>query len=148
MAGVRTAEAAAELGVSPSTLQKWAQQGRVPCERTAGGHRRFDVAEGRRALDERAEPPTLHQLRRRRRLILRTAEAHGLTGVRVFGSVARDDAGPGSDVDLLVDAAAGVTVLDIMAAELDLERVIGAPVQIVTSGSTGAAALTEDARPL
>lgn len=148
MAGVRTAEAAAELGVSPSTLQEWAQQGRVPCERTAGGHRRFDVAEVRRALDERAEPPTLRQLRRRRRLILRTAEAHGLTGVRVFGSVTRDDARPGSDVDLLVDAAAGVTVLDIMAAELDLERVTGAPVQIVTSGSTGAAALTEDARPL
>lgn len=148
MAGVRTAEAAAAIGVSPSTLQKWAQQGRVPCERTAGGHRRFDVAAVRHAIDQRHVPPTLPQLRKRRRAIVRAAEGHGLTSLRVFGSVARGDAGAGSDVDLLVDAAPGVTLLDVMAAEIDLEQVIGVPVQIVTSGSVGATEVVTDAQPL
>ena len=35
--------------------------------------------------------------------ILRIAARHGAYNVRVFGSVARGDAGPTSDVDLLVD---------------------------------------------
>ena len=38
--------------------------------------------------------------------ILRIAARHGATNVRVFGSVARDTAGPESDLDLLVDAVA------------------------------------------
>ncbi len=42
-------------------------------------------------------------LRERRHEILRIARAHGASNVRVFGSVARGEALPGSDVDLLVD---------------------------------------------
>lgn len=40
-----TSEAAAMLGVSVPTIRLWADQGRVPCHRTAGGHRRFEVEE-------------------------------------------------------------------------------------------------------
>lgn len=40
-----TGEAAAMLGVSVPTIRMWADQGRVPCHRTAGGHRRFEVEE-------------------------------------------------------------------------------------------------------
>ena len=46
---------------------------------------------------------TLDELRRRRTEIQRIAESHGARNVRVFGSVARGDAVPGSDVDFLVD---------------------------------------------
>ena len=38
----------------------------------------------------------------KREQILRLARRHGVTAVRVFGSMARGDAGPTSDVDLLV----------------------------------------------
>ena len=38
---LRSAEVAAILQVSPKTVARWAQQGRLPCQRTLGGHRRY-----------------------------------------------------------------------------------------------------------
>ncbi len=44
-------EVAKVLGVSPKTVNRWANDGRIPCAVTLGGHRRFranvirDVAE-------------------------------------------------------------------------------------------------------
>jgi len=32
------------LGVSPNTVSRWAREGRLPCQMTLGGHRRFDGA--------------------------------------------------------------------------------------------------------
>lgn len=40
-----TSEAAALLGVSVPTIRLWADSGRVPCHKTPGGHRRFEVEE-------------------------------------------------------------------------------------------------------
>ncbi len=47
-----TAEAARLLGVSPPTVNRWANQGRIPYTVTLGGHRRFarSVVEQTRAL--------------------------------------------------------------------------------------------------
>ena len=42
-------------------------------------------------------------LKDKREEILRLAEKHGAFNVRVFGSVARGEAGPDSDIDLLVE---------------------------------------------
>lgn len=36
-----TGEASQLLGVSPSAIKRWANEGLLPCSRTAGGHRRF-----------------------------------------------------------------------------------------------------------
>ena len=36
------AQVAAMLGVSPNTVARWARNGRIPCQMTLGGHRRFD----------------------------------------------------------------------------------------------------------
>jgi hypothetical protein len=47
---VSLSAAAVALGVAPATLRRWADSGRVPCDRTAGGHRRFDVSKVRDAL--------------------------------------------------------------------------------------------------
>jgi excisionase family DNA binding protein len=35
-------EVARILGVSPNTVSRWAREGRLPCQLTLGGHRRFD----------------------------------------------------------------------------------------------------------
>lgn len=32
------------LGVSPNTITRWAREGKLPCQVTLGGHRRFDRA--------------------------------------------------------------------------------------------------------
>jgi excisionase family DNA binding protein len=41
-AWLHAAEVAARLQVSPKTVTRWARQGRLPCRRTLGGHRRYD----------------------------------------------------------------------------------------------------------
>jgi excisionase family DNA binding protein len=38
---IRLSEAARVLGVGDTTLKRWTEEGRIACERTAGGHRRF-----------------------------------------------------------------------------------------------------------
>ena len=38
---LRSAQFAAILQVSPKTVARWAQQGRLPYQRTLGGHRRY-----------------------------------------------------------------------------------------------------------
>jgi excisionase family DNA binding protein len=57
-------QAAQALGISTTTMRRWAGDGRVRTTRTPGGHRRFAVTEVRRLLAERgcpaiapAEPP-------------------------------------------------------------------------------------------
>jgi excisionase family DNA binding protein len=47
---VGLADAAAALGVSPNTVRRWADAGRIPCQRSRGGHRRFAVSEVRAAI--------------------------------------------------------------------------------------------------
>ncbi len=46
------AAAAEQLGVTPSTLKRWADEGRVACLKTGGGHRRFRRADVERLLEE------------------------------------------------------------------------------------------------
>jgi len=38
--------------VSPKTVTRWAQKGRIPCFKTLGGHRRYDGTQVRELLDE------------------------------------------------------------------------------------------------
>lgn len=46
------AEVAVLFGVNVKTVSRWNVEGRLPCIRTLGGHRRFRVAEIRVALAE------------------------------------------------------------------------------------------------
>jgi hypothetical protein len=68
----------------------------------------------------------------KRRQILQLAKHHGVTRVRVFGSVARGDAGPSSDVDLLVDVGGHPTPWFPGGLVADLEDLLGCRVQVVT----------------
>ena len=78
----------------------------------------------------------------KREEIKRIAEKHGATNVRVFGSVARGDAGPDSDVDLLVEAGPVTTSWFPGGLIVDLEDLLGRSVDVVTD-----AALREELRP-
>ena len=63
---------------------------------------------------------TLEALRERRDDILAIASRHGASNLRVFGSVARGEAGPESDVDF-VDFEPGVSLLDHAGLLVDLQ---------------------------
>ena len=64
--------------------------------------------------------------------ILRIAAQHGALNVRVFGSVARGEAGPDSDVDLLVDVGPAASSWFPAGLILDLEELLGRRVEVVT----------------
>lgn len=68
----------------------------------------------------------------KREEILRLAEKHGAHNVRVFGSALRGEAGPGSDIDLLIDLEAGRSFLEHAALLLELEDLLGRKVDVVT----------------
>jgi len=60
------------------------------------------------------------------------AGKHGAHSVRVFGSVARGDFGPESDVDLLVKMEEGRSLLDLSAMILDIKELLGVNVDVVS----------------
>lgn len=63
-------------------------------------------------------------LQSKRIQILQIAAHHGARRVRVFGSVARGDARPDSDIDFLVDMEEGRNLLDLIELGQDLPRPI------------------------
>jgi predicted nucleotidyltransferase len=73
-------------------------------------------------------------LKEKREAILHICAKHGARNVRVFGSVARGEAGEGSDLDLLVEFELGQSLLDHAALILDLEDLLWRKVDIVTEG--------------
>jgi len=75
---------------------------------------------------------TVTALRSRRTEILDLARKHGARNVRIFGSVARGDAGPDSDVDILVELEPGRSLLDHAALMLDLSDLLGCKVDVVS----------------
>ena len=60
---------------------------------------------------------------------------HGVTKAGVFGSRARGEAGPESDLDLLVEFEKGRSLLDLVALEQDLSEMLGTDTDVVTYGS-------------
>lgn len=53
---------------------------------------------------------------------------------RVFGSVLHGTDRDGSDLDLLVVALPGATLFDLGGLQVELERLLGVPVDVVTPG--------------
>jgi predicted nucleotidyltransferase len=71
-------------------------------------------------------------LRDKREEILRLATKHGAYNVRVFGSAARGEAGPKSDIDFLVNMEPGRSLLDLGGLLMDLQDLLGCSVDVVT----------------
>ena len=76
---------------------------------------------------------TLEQLlHEKREAIQRIAAAHGAYNIRVFGSVARGEATPQSDLDLLMDVGSTTSAWFPAGLLLDLEELLGCHVDVVT----------------
>ena len=74
--------------------------------------------------------PTLQDLRRQREAILSIAARNKARDVRVFGSVARGDATPESDVDFLVTFEPGASLYDLSGIVIDLRELLGCQVDV------------------
>lgn len=71
-------------------------------------------------------------LKLKREEILRIAAKHGARNVRIFGSVVRGEAGPESDLDLLVELEPDRSLFDHAELVEDLEVLLGRKVDVVT----------------
>lgn len=67
--------------------------------------------------------------------ILRIAGQYGATNIRIFGSTARGEGGPDSDIDLLIDLEHGRSLLDLIAIKQDLQDLLGCEVDVVTEAA-------------
>jgi predicted nucleotidyltransferase len=112
--------------------------GEIVCQRRSSALAKLRGPKGRR-------------LNRHRLALLAVAAAHDVRVLGVFGSVARDEEGLDSDVDLLVDLPPEIGLLGIARLQAKLEELVGAPVDLVAASDLKAgvrAAVEQDLIPL
>ncbi|HVC21705.1 MAG TPA: nucleotidyltransferase family protein [Vicinamibacterales bacterium] len=91
------------------------------------------------------------ELQSKRQEILDVAAKHGARNVRLFGSTARGEARPDSDIDLLVEMDADRSLLDLVGLGQDLEALLARKVDVLTDASLHPALrdrILAEARPL
>ncbi|MCC7361925.1 MAG: nucleotidyltransferase family protein [Anaerolineales bacterium] len=76
--------------------------------------------------------PVEQLLLAKRQAILELAAKRGARNVRVFGSIVRGEADADSDIDLLVDLEPGRSLFDLGGLLMDLQALLGRPVDLVT----------------
>jgi uncharacterized protein len=136
-AGLTQVELAAKAGVTQSVISAYESGRRQPSLPTlealveAAG---FDLTIGlRRSADRRGQltGPLGQRVRRHRAALVAAAQTHGVSNLRVFGSVARGEEEPGSDIDLLADLPAEMGLFGLGRLRADLEAIIEAPVDLI-----------------
>ena len=80
---------------------------------------------------DRLTGPVGSRVRRNRRRVVETAAAFGITHLQVFGSVARGEDHPDSDVDFLADIPRSLGLLELGRAREELESILKTRVDLV-----------------
>lgn len=73
-------------------------------------------------------------LAKNRQEVLQIVAAHRAAKPRIFGSVLHGKDTEKSDLDLLVDPLPGATLFDLGCIQIDLEDLLGIPVDVLTLG--------------
>ena len=135
-AGLTQVQLAAKASIAQSVVSAYESARREPSLETL---RRLVSAAGF-DLDVVLVPAAPTSSRRRsvednRSRLLRSLRSLGATNVRLFGSVARGDDGPESDIDLLVDIAPAIGLFALGRMRSEAERILGGSVDIVPANS-------------
>jgi len=83
--------------------------------------------------DNRGHMNIEQPIKEKRNEILSIAARNGAYNVHLFGSVVRGEATDKSDIDFLVDMQSGRSLLDVAGLMIDLEKLLGRKVDIVTT---------------
>lgn len=137
-AGLSQRELAHRAGVSQSVIAAYERGAREPSLATlaalveaTGISLTVDLGPALPASVAPGTGPIGHRLRRRRAAVLALAAKHGISNVRVFGSVARGQEGPTSDLALLVDLPEGAGLFLLGRFKDDLEALLHVAVDVV-----------------
>jgi uncharacterized protein len=135
-AGLSQVDLAARAGVTQSVISAYESGQRQPSLPALA--RLIDAAGFELTLGLRRPPGRLRRLSgpvgrrvRRHRQDLVAAAAHGVSNLRVFGSVARGEDRPDSDVDLLADFPPELSLFGLSRLEADLEAILGTRVDLI-----------------
>lgn len=141
-AGLSQTELARRAHVAQSVISAYESGRREPALSTLA---RIVAATGQRLTvgletadpDVRGLPDTRlgRRLRQRRAALIAAVESHGASNLRVFGSVARGEDGPDSDIDLLVDLAPGTGLFGLSMLERELEQILNVDVDLAPTDS-------------
>lgn len=126
-AGLSQRDLALRSGVPQPNIAAYESGRRVPAPAT------------RERLDGVLNIPTLERLHAARERIIEAAAGRRLSEVRVFGSVAREEAGVGSDVDLLVRPDPDASLFDLAGFMVEVEELLGLSVDVVSDRGRGPA---------
>ena len=123
---------AQRAGVRPETVSRIASRGTcdfATLERlAAAAGLRLALEGGAAQATGRARDEVL----RKQALIRTLAKAHGARSVELFGSAARGEERPGSDLDFVVELEPGRSLLDLISLAEDLQEALGRKVEVVT----------------
>jgi len=75
---------------------------------------------------------TFDDIRNNKDKIIQIAACRGASHIRIFGSIARGEERPESDLDLLVDFEPGRSLIDYVGLIQDLREYLGYDVDVVT----------------
>jgi uncharacterized protein len=151
-------EVAERLRVSPRTVQNWIRDGKLPAARVSPRVVRVpaDAVEALASgasvaaeatacycprcgtevdpADSRTPTERLRALLAEHRdEIIALADERHADNVRIFGSVVRGDAAPGSDIDILVDLRPEASLFDLSGLNGDIDELLGVGVDVVPS---------------
>lgn len=137
LGGVSQVELARRTGVAQPTISAYERGVHEPSLATlrtlvAGSGLEMDVVL-RRPGERRGLPTTStgRLLRTKASELISAARRLGAANVRVFGSVARGEDGPDSDIDLLVDLESGTGLIGLGRLQHAFESVLGRAVDVV-----------------
>lgn len=141
-AGLTQREVARRAGVSQSVIAAYETDTREPALSTlaalveaTGLTLEVGVGAPLASAVPEAVGPIGRRLRRRRGAVLALAAKHGMSNLRVFGSVARGDDGPDSDLDLMVRLPEGAGLFAIARFAEELEELLHVPVDVIPEGT-------------
>lgn len=136
-AGLSQAELAQKAGVTQSVISVYEAGRRQPSVPTlasliaaTGYELDLSVGKPRRGV-QRLTGPVGRRLRGRRSEVVELANRHGVRVLGVFGSVARGEDRPDSDIDLLVELPAEMGLFALARVQNELEQLLGAPVDLI-----------------